>query len=68
MKVPGMSRSGRAEQVRRDVGGLDGVLDVEINYILDSVTVKYDAGKLTPARVKEALKSSRRGRERVGKL
>ncbi|MDG6900875.1 MAG: heavy-metal-associated domain-containing protein [Nitrososphaerota archaeon] len=68
MKIPGMSRTGRAEQLRRGVGRLEGVLDVEINYILDSVTVKYDASKLTPTQVKEALKSSGRGKGRVGRL
>ena len=58
MKIPGMSRPGRARQLRRAAVGLDGVLHVEINYIVDSVTVKYDAGKLTSAQVKNKLKSS----------
>ena len=63
LKIPGMSRTGRAERLRRDVRGLDGVLDIEINYILDSVTVKYDAGKLTSTQVRKRLKSSNRGKE-----
>ena len=60
MKVPGMSKPGRVRELRREMGSLDGVLHVEINYILDSVTVKYDAGKLTSAQVKKKLKSSSR--------
>ena len=67
LKIPGMSRTGRAEQLRHDVGGLDGVLGIEINYILDSVTVQFDAGKLTSTQVRKRLKSSSRGKERPGR-
>lgn len=50
-----MSRLGRAEQLRRAIGGLDGVFLADINYILDNVTISYDPDKLTLAQVKKKL-------------
>ena len=55
LKMRGMSDSGQARTFRRAAAKLDGVLQVDINYILDSVTVMYDADKLTPAQVREKL-------------
>jgi len=55
LKIQGMSDSGQARRLRRAAAHLDGILRVEINYILDSVTVKYDANKLTSAQVKKGL-------------
>ena len=60
LKLQGMSDSGQAKRLRRTAAKLDGVLRVDINYILDSVTVKYDADKLTPAQVKKKLAPSNR--------
>ena len=45
----------QARRFRSAAAKLDGVLLVDINYILDSVTVKYDADKLTPAQIKKKL-------------
>jgi copper chaperone CopZ len=55
LKMQGMSDSGQALRLRRAAAKLDGVFRVDINYILDSVTVKYDADKLTSAQVKKKL-------------
>jgi len=55
LKIQGMSDSGQARRLRRAAAHLDGILRVDVNYILDSVTVKYDANKLTPAQVKKRL-------------
>jgi copper chaperone CopZ len=55
LKMRGMSDSGQARRLRSAAAKLDGVLRVDINYILDSVTVKFDADKLTSAQVKERL-------------
>jgi copper chaperone CopZ len=55
LKIRGMSNSGQARRLQRAAGKLDGILRVDINYILDSVTVKYDSDKLTPAQVREKL-------------
>ena len=55
LKLHGMSDSGQAQRFRRTAAKLDGILRVDINYILDSVTVKYDADKLTSAQIKKKL-------------
>jgi copper chaperone CopZ len=55
LKIRGMSDSGQAQRFRRTAAKLDGVLGVDINYILDSVTVKYDADKLTSDQIKKKL-------------
>jgi copper chaperone CopZ len=55
LKIRGMSDSGQAKRVRRATDRLDGILRVDINYILDSVTVKYDADKLTSAQIRKKL-------------
>ena len=55
LKIRGMSDSGQTRRFRRTASKLDGVLGVDINYILDSVTVKYDADKLTSDQIKKKL-------------
>ena len=55
LKIRGLSDPGQAQRLRRASAKLDGILRVDINYILDSVTVKYDADKLTSAQVKKKL-------------
>ena len=55
LKIRGMSDSVQAQRFRRTAAKLDGVFRVDINYILDSATVKYDADKLTPAQIKKKL-------------
>lgn len=52
LKIQGMNNSGRAQQLRRAANRLNGVLRVDINYILDTATIKYDADRLTLAEVK----------------
>jgi copper chaperone CopZ len=53
--VPGMSVAGRSQELRQAIGKLDGVLQLEVNYILDTVSIKYDAGKLTLDRIREEI-------------
>lgn len=68
LKIRGMDNSGRAQQLRRAADRLDGVLRVDINYISDTATVKYDADKLTLAQVAEPIRGiSSRGPVRTGK-
>jgi hypothetical protein len=55
LKIHGMSRRGRAERLRIAAGKLDGVFLVDINYILDNVTVSYNPDKLTLAQVRRKL-------------
>jgi hypothetical protein len=58
LRIDGMSRRGRAERLRTAAGKLDGVLLVDINYILDNVTVSYNPDKLTLAQVRRKLDTS----------
>lgn len=53
--IPGMSIPGRAQRLRREVGKLDGILAVDINYILDTVSIRYDANKLTLDRIRRRI-------------
>jgi copper chaperone CopZ len=53
--VPGMSVKGRARRLRREMGKLDGILQIDINYILDTVSIRYDAGKLTLDRIRKEI-------------
>src|ERR1700752_4314781 len=55
LKIDGMSRKGSAERLRIAAGKLDGVFLVDINYILDNVTVSYNPDKLTLAQVRSKL-------------
>ncbi|MGA1975702.1 MAG: heavy-metal-associated domain-containing protein [Conexivisphaerales archaeon] len=54
-KIPGMNLPGRAQRLRLEVGRLDGILEVDINYILDTISIRYDAKKLTLDRIKEKI-------------
>lgn len=52
LKIRGMDNPGRAQQLRRAADRLGGVLRVDINYISDTATIRYDADRLTLAEVK----------------
>jgi copper chaperone CopZ len=54
-KIQRMSIPGRGKRLRREVGKLDGILAVDINYILDTVSIRYDANKLTLDRIKKKI-------------
>jgi P-type Cu+ transporter len=56
-RVPGMSTPGRARRLKREIGKLDGILEVEINYILDTASVSYEAHKLTRDQIKEKIEA-----------
>ena len=51
LKIQGMSNAGRAERFRHAADKLDGVLQVDIDYILDTATIRYDPNRLTLAQV-----------------
>jgi copper chaperone CopZ len=55
IKIQDMGKSGRAQRLKRAAEKLDGVLLVDINYILDNVTIKYDADKLTLVQIEKKL-------------
>ena len=54
-RVRGMDDSGRTQRLRRTIGSLDGILKVDINYILDTVSIKYDANRLTLDQIRKIV-------------
>jgi len=57
-RVRGMDNSGRTQRLRRTIGSLDGILKVDINYILDTVSIKYDANRLTLDQIRKIVDRS----------
>jgi len=55
LKIHDLGEPGRADRLRRSAAGLDGVFEVDINYILDNVTICYDPDKLTFAKIKREV-------------
>ena len=55
VKIHGMGEPGRAERLKASTGGLDGIFLVDVNYILDNVTIAYDPDKLTLAQIKRRV-------------
>ena len=58
LRMKSLHELGGAQRLRRAARGLNGVFILEINYILGNVTVRYDAKKLTLAKIREALDPS----------
>jgi copper chaperone CopZ len=54
-KTYGMHIPGRARQLRLDLGKLEGIRAVDFNYITDTVSIGYDANKLTLEMIRDAL-------------
>jgi cation transport ATPase len=68
LKIRGMNNPGRAQQIRRAADQLDGVLRVDINYISETATIKYNADRLTLAQVAEPIRGiTSRGAVRTSK-
>jgi copper chaperone CopZ len=58
LKLRRMNERGRSDRLKRAIVGLDGVSKVNINYILDTVTVTYDADSLTLDQIKKKVDQS----------
>jgi copper chaperone CopZ len=58
LKLRQMNEKGRAQRLKRAIGSLDGISKVDINYILDTVTVTYDSSGLTLAQIKKKVDQS----------
>jgi copper chaperone CopZ len=54
-KTQGMHIPGRARQLRLNLGKLDGIRAVDFNYITDTVSIGYDARRLTLDTIRDAL-------------
>jgi len=62
LRIEGMNKPGRADRLRRSAAELNGVILLDINYILDNVTIGYDPDKLTFAQIKRKVDPSTRAR------
>jgi hypothetical protein len=54
-KTQGMHIPGRARQLRLDLGKLEGIRAIDFNYITDTVSIGYDASKLTLDTIRNTL-------------
>jgi hypothetical protein len=54
-KTQGMQIPGRARQLRLNLRKLDGIRKVDFNYITDSVSIGYDANRLTLDTIRNTL-------------
>jgi hypothetical protein len=54
-KTQSMQIPGRARQLRLNLRKLDGILTVDFNYITDTVSIGYDANRLTLDTIRNAL-------------
>ncbi len=54
-RVDRMSSRGRAKNLGLELGKLDGVRAIEFNYILDTVSIKYDGKKRTLGFIRNTL-------------
>jgi hypothetical protein len=60
-KLFGGGESGRSESLRRVLGKLDGVLEVNVNFILDTVSIRYNADEVTREELKKKVDRSNKG-------
>ncbi len=60
LKIRPMKEEGQSQKLKRAIGSLDGIYKVDINYILDTVTITYDADKVTLDQIKKKMDQSNR--------
>ena len=53
--APGINDAGQAQKLRKKLKELDGVLEFDPNYILNTVSVRYDSDKVTLAQIRETI-------------
>ena len=53
--APGMNVPGEAQKLRKKANELEGILELDINYILNTVSIRYDSDKVTLAKIKETI-------------
>lgn len=53
--APRMNIPGEAQKLRKKVNELEGILELDINYILNTISIRYDSDKLTLAKIKETI-------------
>ena len=54
-EVPGIGVAGGAKKLRMEASRIDGILGIDLNYILDTVSIRYDSGRVTLANIKKKI-------------
>ncbi|MGA2665071.1 MAG: hypothetical protein ABSF83_09020 [Nitrososphaerales archaeon] len=60
-KLEGRNESGQHERLRLLLEKLNGVMDVKVNYILDTISIEYDSDVTTRAEIKRKVDRSNNG-------
>jgi copper chaperone CopZ len=55
INAPGLSATGRAQKLRREISKLDGILEIDIDYRLDTISIKYDPRRIPLARIRKKV-------------
>lgn len=53
--APGMNVPGEARKLRKKVNELEGILEFDINYILNTVSIRYDSDKVTLVKIRKTI-------------
>jgi copper chaperone CopZ len=54
-KAPGLNNAGQVQKLRKKVNELDGILHIEVNYILDTVSISYDSDRVSLTEIKKTI-------------
>jgi copper chaperone CopZ len=60
-KLHRMNDPGRSRRLKSAMSSLEGISKVDINYILDTVSIKYDAKSLTLEQIRKKVDRSADG-------
>ncbi len=63
-KLRGGDESGQPARLRRALGRLDGILEVKFNFILDTISIRYDSETVTRDQIKKEVDQSNKGSKR----
>ena len=53
--APGMNVPGEAQKLRKKANMLEGILELDINYILNTISIRYDSDKVTLAEIRKTI-------------
>jgi len=57
-RLGGMNNPGRSRRLRLAIGSFDGAVKFDINYILDTISIRYDANSLTLGQIRKKVDRS----------
>ena len=51
----GMNVPGEAQKLRKKANELEGILELDINYILNTVSIRYDSDRITLDKIRKTI-------------